>query len=118
MENALRVAVIMVLVTLIGGCERTPVDHVALRALVGNEPVVLLSASWCGYCRKLRSDLVEWRVPFRELDVETNFAGESAYRLLNARSIPLLLVNKEVQRGYSRNETQRRLRNAGLLPKT
>lgn len=118
MASAFRVVSMLLLVTLIGGCERKPVDHVALRALVGNEPVVLLSASWCGYCQKLRSDLVEWRVPFRELDVETNLAGESAYHLLNARSIPLLLVNKDVQRGYSRNETQRLLKNAGLLPRT
>ncbi|MFZ2235184.1 MAG: glutaredoxin domain-containing protein [Dokdonella sp.] len=118
MTRFFRVVSMLMLITLIGGCERTPVDHAALRALVGNEPVVLLSASWCGYCRKLRSDLVEWRVPFRELDVETNMAGESAYRLLNARSIPLLLVNEQIQRGYSRNETQRLLQRAGLLPKT
>ncbi len=118
MANAFRVVLMLLLVALTSGCERTPVDHAALRALVGNEPVVLLSASWCGYCRKLRSDLVEWRVPFRELDVETTMPGESAYRLLNARSIPLLLVNEKVQRGYSRNETQRLLQRAGLLPKT
>lgn len=118
MASRIRVALLLLLITLIGGCERTPVDHTALRALVGNEPVVLLSASWCGYCRKLRSDLVEWQIPFRELDVETNMAGESAYHLLNARSIPLLLVNENIQRGYSRTETQRLLKNAGLLPKT
>lgn len=118
MANLCRVGLVLLLVTLIGGCERTPIDHAALRAMVGSDPVVLLSASWCGYCRQLRSDLVEWKVPFRELDVETNADGESAYRLLNARSIPLLLVNKNVQRGYSRNETQRLLENAGLLPKT
>ena len=118
MANAFRVLFKLLLITLISSCERTPVNHAALRALVGNEPVVLLSASWCGYCRKLRSDLVEWRVPFLELDVETNMAGESAYRLLNARSIPLLLVNENVQRGYSRPETQRLLQRAGLLPRT
>src|SRR6186713_969758 len=33
------------------------VDQVALRAAVGKEPVVLLSAAWCGYCRKLRTQL-------------------------------------------------------------
>ncbi len=118
MAHAFRVALILLLVALTSSCERHPVDHAALRALVGNEPVVLLSASWCGYCRQLRSDLVEWRVSFRELDVETSMAGESAYRLLNARSIPLLLVDKQVQRGYSRSETQRMLQRAGLLPKT
>ena len=107
----------LLLVALISSCDRNVVDHAALRALVGTEPVVLLSASWCGYCRKLRSDLVEWKVPFRELDVETNVAGENAYRLLNGRSIPVLLVDSHVQRGYSRNETQRLLKNAGLLPK-
>lgn len=117
MANASRLLLIL-LITLIGGCERSTVNHADLRALVGAEPVVLLSASWCGYCRNLRSDLVEWKVAFRELDVETNVAGESAYRLLNGRSIPLLLVNEKVQRGYSRNETQRLLKNAGLLPKT
>ena len=118
MANGIRAALLVLLITLISGCERTPVDHVALRALVGDEPVVLLSASWCGYCRKLRSDLVEWQVPFRELDVETNMAGESAYHLLKARSIPLLLVNENIQRGYSRPETQRLLKKAGLLPNT
>lgn len=115
MGNVLRLALTLLLVGLISSCERNPVDHVALRALVGSEPVVLLSASWCGYCRQLRSDLAEWKVPFRELDVETSAAGENAYRLLHARSIPILLVNGHVQRGYSRNETRRLLEGAALL---
>ena len=117
MANAYRAVLIVLLIALLGGCERSPVNHVALRAVVGSEPVVLLSASWCGYCRKLRSDLNTWNVPFRELDVETSDAGENAYRLVNARSIPVLLVNAQVQRGYSPHETQRLLKEAGLLPK-
>ena len=75
MANAYRAVLIVLLIALIGGCERSPVNHVALRAVVGSEPVVLLSATWCGYCRKLRSDLNAWNVPFRELDVETSEAG-------------------------------------------
>ena len=118
MARACRLVLIVLLIGLIGGCERSPVNHVALRAVVGAEAVVLLSASWCGYCRQLRSDLVAWKVPFHELDVENSEAGENAYRLLNARSIPVLLVNADVQRGYSRAQTQRLLKSAGLLPNT
>ncbi|MEO7916876.1 MAG: glutaredoxin family protein [Dokdonella sp.] len=118
MTRTLRSVGFLLLLTLIAGCERSRIDHVALRAVVGTEPVVLLSAAWCGYCQKMRQDLTAWNVTFRELDVETSSEGESAYRLLHARSIPVLLVNAQVQRGYAQDETRRLLRHAGLLPET
>jgi glutaredoxin len=91
------------------------VDQVALRAAVGKEPVVLLSAAWCGYCRKLRTQLEQWDVPFVEHDVESSAAGSRAYRLLRGSGVPILLVNEHHIRGYAPLRARELLVEAGLL---
>ena len=113
-----RAALVLFAIAVLAGCERSTVDHQALRGIVGEQPVVLLSAAWCGYCTKLRGDLTAMKVPFRELDVETSAAGEQAYDLIQARGVPVLLVGRDVQRGYAPEATRRSLEHYGLLPKS
>ena len=91
-----------------------PVGTTALRAVVGEQPVVLLSTSWCGYCRKLRGDLNAWRVPFTEYDVEDSDEGIKAFALLRGRSVPILLVNEERLHGYVPDRVRETLRAAGF----
>lgn len=105
----------LLVASLLAGCQRSGVDHVALRDIVGNDSVVLLSTAWCGYCRKLRGDLATWGVPFRELDVEASDAGARAWTLLGARAVPVLLVDRDIQHGYAPGSTRRLLQRAGLL---
>jgi glutaredoxin len=70
------------------------------RALVGADPVVVLSASWCGYCRRLKDDLQRAGVAYREFDVETSGIGERAYELVGAHGIPVTLIGTAVVHGY------------------
>ena len=71
------------------------------RDLVGHDRVVMFSASWCGYCDRLRSDLERAGVPFAERDIEASSANHNAWRSLGGRGVPLTLVGDEVIRGYA-----------------
>lgn len=98
-------------------CMRQPgVDQAALRAAVGSEPVVLLSASWCSYCRKLRTDLKQWGVRYREYDIERSEAGMRAFSLLKTSGVPVLLVGDRRFHGYVPRQIHQSLSEAGLLP--
>lgn len=100
----------------LGACTRQrAVDHAALRSAVGEQPVVLLSASWCGYCSKLRTDLDRWGVPYAEYDVEGSEPGTRAFSLLGGRGVPILLVNEQRFVGYVPNQIRDSLSAAGLL---
>jgi glutaredoxin len=100
----------------LAACARpSAVDEVALRAAVGNAPVVLLSAAWCGYCRKLRTQLQQWDVAFVEHDVESSDAGARAYELLRGNGVPILLVNEHHIHGYAPSRARELLIEAGLM---
>ncbi|GAA0706144.1 glutaredoxin family protein [Dokdonella soli] len=101
----------------LAACTRAPsVDQTTLRTIVGNEPVVLLSASWCGYCRKLRTDLKQWGVHYREYDIENSTAGTRAFALLKGSGVPILLVGERRFHGYVPRQIHTSLRDAGLAP--
>lgn len=95
---------------------RSPADDATVRTVVGNEPVVLLSAEWCGYCEKLRADLDGWGVPYREYDVENTSEGEKAFGLLRGAGVPVLLVAERRFFGYEPKRIRQSLSDAGLLP--
>lgn len=93
-----------------------PVDESALRAVVGEKPVVLLSAAWCGYCARQREDFGRWGVAFDELDVESDPAGARAYALLRGRGVPIVLVDEHRIHGYAPPRVRELLAESGLLP--
>ena len=100
----------------LAACTRVPPPEAqALRAAVGSEPVVLLSASWCGYCRRLRGDLQRWQVPFAEYDIERSEVGQRAFALLGNRGVPILLVGEQRAYGYVPRRVRQLLVDAGLL---
>lgn len=115
-----RVALLAVigLLVLAGGCTRTPpgARQAALRAAVGDAPVVLLSAAWCGYCRRLRADLTAWGVPFTEFDVERSEPGRRALALLPGSGVPVLLVGTQRIAGYAPNRIRNALEDEALWP--
>jgi glutaredoxin len=106
----------VVLVGLAACARPVTVDRQALRATIGDAPVVMLSASWCGYCKKLRADLRQWDVAFSEFDVEDDGAGTRAYSLLRGHGVPILLVGEHRLSGYAPARARELLTEAGLLP--
>src|SRR5690606_17221875 len=78
----LRGAGLALLLAMLAACS-SQADIAEVRAAIGDAPVVLLSTSTCGYCKKLRADLAAWGVDYVDLDVESNDDGWRAYDLVN-----------------------------------
>ncbi|MFN0038732.1 MAG: DUF4124 domain-containing protein [Burkholderiales bacterium] len=78
------------------------------------ERVRLLTAAWCGYCKKARAYLQARGTPFEELDVETSAQGKSAYDALRGRGVPIILVGQQRMDGYDASALEAMLKNAGL----
>lgn len=91
-------------------------DITEVRAVIGDAPVVLLSTSTCGYCRKLRADFADWGVDYVDVDVESDRNGQHAYDLVNGRGVPILVIGDTVVHGYSPDRTHDLLVAANLIP--
>ena len=62
--------------------------------------VMLYTARWCGYCKNARAYLLENKIPFREVDIDTE-GGRAAFALVGGGGgIPLLLANGRRAQGY------------------
>jgi mycoredoxin len=62
--------------------------------------VVLYGAEWCGYCAQTRKWLDARKIPYREYDIEKSSEGAAQYQQLNGNGIPLLVIGKQVVRGF------------------
>lgn len=74
------------------------------------ERVVMLSASWCGTCKKARTYFRRNGIPFREYDIETSRTGKRLYDQLGARGVPVILVGDKRMNGFSEAGFQRMIR--------
>lgn len=77
----------------------------ASRALVADanaaQPeVVLYATSWCPYCAKARDFFQSHQIKYVEYDIEHDAAAQKAYREVNGRGVPVVLVGDEVIHGY------------------
>lgn len=64
--------------------------------------VILLTASWCGYCMSLRQHLIEMNVHYTELDVEKTSEGGWAFAAVHGTGVPITVVGNQVIRGLAR----------------
>jgi glutaredoxin len=76
-----------------------------------DQPVVMISTTWCGFCRKARSFFNEHNIEFEEIDAErTPSPGiRETYR---RTGVPLIIVGATEVRGFN----ERRLRQLLCLP--
>jgi len=65
------------------------------------EKVVLLSRPGCGYCLKAKSFMRSQGISFREYDIYTSNKGKALYKRYQGSGVPLIIIGKEVIRGYS-----------------
>ena len=87
-----------------------------LREQIGDDPVIMLSTSTCGYCKKMRADLADWNVEYLDIDVETDEKGQFAFEKLEGRGVPILLVGERTVHGYSPERAHALLSAADLIP--
>jgi glutaredoxin len=78
-----------------------PVDDRRDRPTSAAPRVVMLSASWCGVCRRARNWLTRNGVAFTEYDVERDRKGMEAYKRLNGKGVPIILVGDLRMDGFS-----------------
>ena len=76
--------------------------------------VVMLSASWCGYCRRARAFMQDEGIAHCEYDVETSSEGRREYAAMPVKVVPVIKVGDETLIGFSRDELERTLFAQGL----
>lgn len=73
------------------------------------ESVIILTTSWCGYCRSLRQHLAELGIPYAELDTEKTSEGRWAFAAVRARGVPVTIVGDQVIHGLGRGSPWERV---------
>lgn len=92
---------LMVIAVLFGGLHLYANRHGSVhdpRRTTGDDGIVMLSATWCGYCTALRKDLDGMGVAYRELDIDG--PGRDAFDAVGARGVPVLIVGQDIVYGY------------------
>lgn len=62
--------------------------------------ITLFTATWCGYCDKLRALLTAQNIPFREYDVEHSPEGAWLMNAFHYEGVPIVLINGKTIEGY------------------
>lgn len=63
--------------------------------------VVMYSTTRCGACMQARAYMIAKGISFTEHDVEKSEAGRAAYKKLNGRSVPIILVGGQRMNEFS-----------------
>lgn len=78
------------------------------------DTVVMLSASWCGYCRQARAWLKAEGIRHCEYDVETTAEGAERFAALPLKVVPAIRIRNDVLIGFNRTEIAQTLMAHGL----
>lgn len=78
------------------------------------DTVVMLSASWCGYCRAARRFLQGEHIKYCEYDIETDAEGRRRFAAQPVKVIPLLMLGEETFVGFEREQLVQALVAKGL----
>ena len=70
------------------------IDPVEVLGITGSD-FVMFSTTWCGYCKRLKSQLAESEITFREVNIEEESQFASFVELVNAGNqvVPTLLFS-------------------------
>lgn len=70
---------------------KSPVEELG----ISGSDFVMFSTNWCGYCKRLKSQLNEAGIEFREINVEEEVQYASFVELVNGgnRVVPTLLFS-------------------------
>lgn len=87
-----------------------PANAAETRDTASATNVVMLSASWCGVCKRARAWMKQNGVAFTEYDVERDSVGREKFRRLGGRGVPIILVGDQRMDGFSAARLQAMLR--------
>jgi len=63
--------------------------------------VVIYSASWCRICEKAKKYFRENDIPYVAYDVEKSSTGRLDFKLLNGKSVPVIIVGRKRMNGFN-----------------
>jgi mycoredoxin len=76
-------------------------------------PITMYSTTWCGYCRRLKRQMSEAGIEFREIDIDENehrHLGDLIERKTGGyRTVPTLRVGEELLVNPSIKEVEQAL---------
>ncbi len=77
--------------------------------------VIIYTTSWCGYCAAAIEMLDELDIPFVDKDIERDAIARSEYRKKSGgrKGVPLIDVDGQILRGFSRGRLTMALARAG-----
>jgi len=75
--------------------------------------VIVLSASWCGYCMHVREVLAANKFPYTDIDTEKTFEGRWAFEAVYGTGVPITIIGNQVVRGAKWNKLDTLLKAAG-----
>lgn len=78
------------------------------------DTVVMLSASWCGYCRQARRFLQGEHIKHCEYDIETDAEGKRRFEAQPMKIIPILTLRDQTFVGFEREQIEQALVAKGL----
>lgn len=78
------------------------------------DTLVMLSASWCGYCRRARAYLHEHGIAHCEYDVELSAEGRRRFASQPVKVVPIIEVAGDTLVGFNRTEIEQTLIAHGL----
>ena len=80
------------------------------------ETVVMLGASWCGYCARTRDFLSARKIAYCEYDIEHSTAGAARYRAAGGHGIPIIFIKNAKLFGYDPDAIDAALAANGVTP--
>lgn len=75
--------------------------------------VTMYSTTWCGYCRRLKREMAEAGIPFREVDLDDDSSHDAKIiaKTGGYRTVPTLEVEGELLVNPSLREVEAALKN-------
>ncbi len=80
------------------------------------DTVVMLGASWCGYCARTRDHLASRKIQYCEYDIEQSAEGASRYRAAGAGGIPIIFIKHDRLLGFDAKALDDALAANGVRP--
>lgn len=92
-----------------------PKSSTVTKQAIENARVILLSTTWCGYCKLAKAFLEKNNIAYLDVDVEASQEGQQLYSKLNGKGVPIILIGETRINGFSEEAMRRALAKEGLL---
>ena len=77
-----------------------PADVPAAPSGAPSQKVEIFVTSWCSYCKKLESFLIQHHIDYKRYDIEQDTTGAEIFEKIGGEGVPVVRIGKEVIHGY------------------